>query len=95
MKTILLALMIMFCMAGNRSYANEWVSAYYPYVYAPAPVIVNVPTPQTLWVPVTTVIQQPAPVYYYPYVSYVEVVHQPAPVIQRHRCWWFENHRRY
>ena len=61
----------------------------------PKPIIVNVPIAQTVWFPVTTVVQQPLPLYYYPYVSYVPVVHQPATVIQERRCWWFNNHRRY
>jgi hypothetical protein len=85
MKRILLALMIMFCMAGTRAYANDWG----PYVYTysqPAPIVINVPVAQTVWVPVTTVVNQP--VVYYPSYMWANggVVNSSWGIIEKHRC---------
>lgn len=67
----------MFCMAGTRAYANDWVPAPYVYNYSqPAPIVVNVPVTQTVWVPVTTVVQQPV-VYYPQVVPVVRYVYYP------------------
>jgi hypothetical protein len=85
MKNIILGLVLMLCVFGERGFANE--VSFYNYGYAPvSPVIVNIPQVQTTWVPVSTVVSQPV-VYYTTYVWTNPVVVNPSwGLVEKHRC---------
>lgn len=90
MKNILCIVMLMLCLWNDKLYAQNVI---YNYGYGPAPVVVNVPTVQTTWIPVSTVVQHPVvyyPVYVWgnwPIINYQQV-DQP-----KRSCWWHGNTR--
>lgn len=98
MKNILVVLVIMFCLVGERSYAQGIV--FNNYGYGPVPVMVNVPVAQTVWVQVPVVVQ--TPVVYYPYYppGNWPIIYQSSVVVEQPRCFfaprrYYQNYSHY
>lgn len=98
MKNILLVLMIMFCIMGERTYAQEVM--FNNYGYGPVPVVVNIPVVQPVWVQVPVVVQ--TPVVYYPYYlpGNWPIVNRSVVILETPRCWLaprrvYQNHGYY
>lgn len=84
MKSILAAIVLMFCLATNRSYAGETV--VYNYGYGQTPVVVNTHISQTVWMPVIPA-PQPQIVYYPSYVwGFIPTVSYSSPISYEKRC---------